>query len=323
MRVKHPQPYGRRRLTAARLCHNPRLFTFVRNLKFTVQFFLWGLRPNTNQGAMKTSTFTTALAIVGLLSGCAVFAQREPEQPAVREVADAAKAQETPEAHTIRGEVVRVQLLSSTNSSGYLVGLLVQADAKVVLVELGPSWFIENQPIQVAPGDEVEVTGSEFTANGRTAFAAAQLRKDGEILRLHDSNGRPVWRAWRVEPQVTLKTGHTPGQGKGGSVVSGQAVSEATKESATRPEQSKLASSQDILEERLAEMNQATGDAKIGAMANIITLLVNERKQLIHELSDMRRRMQIQARPLPAAPGEEQPERHAGDASLGGGTHIP
>jgi len=56
---------------------------------------------------------------------------------------------------------------------------------------------LENQDVELAPQETVEVTGSRITFDGRPAMIAAEVRKGEEVLKLQDDNGYPVWAGWR------------------------------------------------------------------------------------------------------------------------------
>ncbi len=60
-------------------------------------------------------------------------------------------------------------------------------------VHLGPSWYLETQAVTFAPGDKVEVTGSRVTYQGQPTIIAAEVKKDGQVLKLRDAAGIPVW----------------------------------------------------------------------------------------------------------------------------------
>jgi hypothetical protein len=45
--------------------------------------------------------------------------------------------------------------------------------------------------------ERIEVKGSRITLEGKPARIAAQVKKGGEVLKLRDDDGRPVWAGWR------------------------------------------------------------------------------------------------------------------------------
>ncbi len=64
-------------------------------------------------------------------------------------------------------------------------------------VELGPSWFVDNQDLHLAVDDRISVTGSRVKANGVESLIALEVRRGNEVLALRSTDGTPVWVAWR------------------------------------------------------------------------------------------------------------------------------
>jgi len=64
---------------------------------------------------------------------------------------------------------------------------------ETILVYLGPGWFLEKQDLTFAPKDEVEITGSQITFQGKPTIIAAQVKKGDKSLRLRDPAGIPAW----------------------------------------------------------------------------------------------------------------------------------
>ena len=50
---------------------------------------------------------------------------------------------------------------------------------------------------QFQPGDEVTVKGVCFDSEGETKLVAAEVLMGDHVLALRDSQGRPLWEAWR------------------------------------------------------------------------------------------------------------------------------
>jgi hypothetical protein len=99
---------------------------------------------------------------------------------------------------TLSGEVVSMEEMTSMRGmSSYGVHLALKTDKETIPVHLGPGWFIENQDTQIAPKDTIEVKGSRITFEGKPAIIAAEVRKGGEVLKLRDESGFPVWSGWR------------------------------------------------------------------------------------------------------------------------------
>jgi len=60
-------------------------------------------------------------------------------------------------------------------------------------VYLGPGWFLAKQDLTFAPQDQVEITGSQTTFQGKPALIAAQVKKGDKSLKLRDPAGIPAW----------------------------------------------------------------------------------------------------------------------------------
>lgn len=98
---------------------------------------------------------------------------------------------------TIRGEVVSVEQITPTKGMSNGVHTMVKTDKETISVHLGPAWYIENQEMNIAPNDTIEVKGSRITFEGKPAIIAAEVKKDDKVLTLRDANGFPVWSGWR------------------------------------------------------------------------------------------------------------------------------
>ena len=94
---------------------------------------------------------------------------------------------------TLRGEVVSVDKIPLQRGTSYGVHLKVKTDKETIPVHLGPGWYLDKQPVQIKPQDQVTVTGSRITYQGKPAILAAEVQKGGETLKLRDQNGIPLW----------------------------------------------------------------------------------------------------------------------------------
>ena len=77
------------------------------------------------------------------------------------------------------------------------VHMNVKTDKETISVQLGPSWYLENQDVKIEPKDKVEVKGARTTFAGKPAIIAAEVKKGDEVLKLRDDSGFPVWSGWR------------------------------------------------------------------------------------------------------------------------------
>lgn len=107
------------------------------------------------------------------------------------------KMYDTKTVETISGEVVSIDKITPMKGMKYGIHLQVKTDKETISVHLGPMWYIENQDMKIAPKDNVEITGSRITFEGKPAIVAAEIKKGNEALKLRDENGFPVWSGWR------------------------------------------------------------------------------------------------------------------------------
>ena len=69
----------------------------------------------------------------------------------------------------------------------------VDAGREKVWVELGPAVFVDAQPLQLAVGDAVTVTGALVTRGDDHVVLASVVAKDGKSLKLRSESGDPAW----------------------------------------------------------------------------------------------------------------------------------
>lgn len=93
---------------------------------------------------------------------------------------------------TLSGEVVSVDKIIDPGM-GYGVSLTLRTNKETILVYLGPGWFLEKQDLSFAAKDQVEITGSQITFQGKPAIIAAQVKKGDKSLKLRDPAGIPAW----------------------------------------------------------------------------------------------------------------------------------
>ena len=98
---------------------------------------------------------------------------------------------------TIRGTVARIERVAPSKGMSTGIHLQLEADQGTVSVHLGPSWFIENQDVQIETGDSIEVIGSRVEVDGAPALLAARVVKGDQVLTLRDDAGIPAWAGWR------------------------------------------------------------------------------------------------------------------------------
>jgi hypothetical protein len=100
---------------------------------------------------------------------------------------------------TLIGEVEQIEHFVGGKGMSAGVRLLLKTEKGTIPVMLGPDWYVEKQPVQLKVKDRVEITGCRGRAWGQTAFVAGEVKKDGQVLRLRDAAGVPLWagQGWR------------------------------------------------------------------------------------------------------------------------------
>ena len=142
-----------------------------------------------------------ALALVLLCSQAAV-AGKAKSQPG--DGFDPAKQE------TIIASVRAINYIEASSRNGYLgkgVELIVEEHGQELSVPLGPRYFLDLQPVKLAVGDQVQITGMRSPAAGsRPVFLASQIKKDKLVTVFRDSKGIPRWRKLKVvdAPRSTL-----------------------------------------------------------------------------------------------------------------------
>jgi hypothetical protein len=94
---------------------------------------------------------------------------------------------------TVAGEVASVSRDAGTGRAGVHLTLRTEAGS-TLSVRLGPASWVDRQPMTIATGDRIQVTGSRVTAGGDTAIVAREVRKGKDTLRLRNEAGVPAWR---------------------------------------------------------------------------------------------------------------------------------
>ena len=90
---------------------------------------------------------------------------------------------------TLSGEVVEVM---GATKKDPMVCLQVKTDKETIAVKLGPEAFLGKQSTQIKAHDQVEVTGSRVTVQGKATILASQVKKGSDVLTLRDAKGTPA-----------------------------------------------------------------------------------------------------------------------------------
>lgn len=124
------------------------------------------------------------------------------------------------------GRIVGVQRFAPRPTMAPGTMLLVRTpNGGTALVELGPSWFVDNQTTRFALGDRVEVTGSKVFEDGKSSILARKVVRDGRVAYLRGVDGFPMWIASRGHVDVKL-SGTPPAKVLTGTILRLEEVAE-------------------------------------------------------------------------------------------------
>jgi hypothetical protein len=120
---------------------------------------------------------------------------------------------------TVQGQV---ENLGSYGMQGWrggpgmaIQGLVLKTSKGNITVNLGPPWYVSKQGFALRKGDTLEVTGSKVTKDEKTVLLAAEVKKDGQTLKVRDEKGEPLFRGQGPAGQETKGRGRD-GMGSGG-----------------------------------------------------------------------------------------------------------
>lgn len=97
-------------------------------------------------------------------------------------------------ATSIDGVVTSVEKTARAGTGPESLLLHVRSDAGAFyFVHAGPLDYVSKQDFIVVNGDRVSINGAPARAEDRSIILAAEVSKDGQILRLRDHEGKPLW----------------------------------------------------------------------------------------------------------------------------------
>jgi hypothetical protein len=73
------------------------------------------------------------------------------------------------------------------------VHLVVKTAEGEIPVHLGPDFWVDQQAVKFAKGDEVTVKGSKISFEGKPAIIAESVTRGASTLVLRDAKGVPAW----------------------------------------------------------------------------------------------------------------------------------
>lgn len=98
---------------------------------------------------------------------------------------------------TVQGDIVSVDTELGRRHQG--VHLTLAVGSEKLLVVVGPSFYVDQQPVKLAQGDRVEVTGSRITRGDQAMLVAQEIKKGNDVLSLRDADGIPLWSPMRAQ----------------------------------------------------------------------------------------------------------------------------
>jgi hypothetical protein len=103
---------------------------------------------------------------------------------------------------TFKGVVTGIQRVRPSANSELEVSLIVKNEegGGTITVELGPSWYVDRQAVQIEIKDEAQITGSKVMIGGRGVILAKLVQVGTEVLALRRPSGIPYW---FTKPPVT------------------------------------------------------------------------------------------------------------------------
>ena len=93
---------------------------------------------------------------------------------------------------TVKGTIEAINQITGRQGWGG-THLELKTESETLDVHVGPSWFLSQNKMTFAQGDEIEVTGSKVKFDNADALLAREITKGGQKLTLRNKNGFPVW----------------------------------------------------------------------------------------------------------------------------------
>jgi hypothetical protein len=94
---------------------------------------------------------------------------------------------------TVSGIVISLTPPQAEAGLPYLAYLTLRTEQEKIKVFLGPNLFVDKLPVKIKVLDNIQVTGSKVTWEGKPVILAAEIKKGDQILKLREPDGAPVW----------------------------------------------------------------------------------------------------------------------------------
>ena len=106
---------------------------------------------------------------------------------------------------TLKGTVVAVNQIAGPRGGPGGTHLTLKTGQETLDVHLGPVAFLQKEGIEIAKGDQVEVTGSRVKSQGGEAVLAREVKKGGKTFTLRNAQGVPKWSMGRRKMQSSAQ----------------------------------------------------------------------------------------------------------------------
>jgi sporulation protein YlmC with PRC-barrel domain len=98
----------------------------------------------------------------------------------------------------ISGQVVSIETSAPMLGMAPGMQMLVQTDnGKNTRVQVGPTWYLERQDLDVKENTRVQITGAQAEIEGQPVLMAREVQFNGQVLTLRDAQGMPMWSSLR------------------------------------------------------------------------------------------------------------------------------
>lgn len=133
------------------------------------------------------------LALVAILSGGTLLTAAQPGQGARMRTSNYDPNTEA----RVEGTVQEVTEVSPPAAQGRrsLGGthVALKTATEVLSVHLGPTTYMKEKKVDLAPGQTIVVLGSRVTVDGEAVVIAREVTRGSTVWTLRDAAGRPAW----------------------------------------------------------------------------------------------------------------------------------
>lgn len=119
--------------------------------------------------------------------GCPGCPQGEPN------AGPAARVYDPDSVTTLHGTASAVTVLPARGGRAGGLHVMLSSEGTESDVHVGPSWYLDREGFRIAKGDVLDVTGSVVDSDGTSFVVAREIKKGGDVLRLRDERGVPLW----------------------------------------------------------------------------------------------------------------------------------